>query len=153
MYPEHSSCSVKVLFLLVKFEICNNNCFWSFFDILFTYYPLGHPYHTEGLTCLAITSDSSLALTGSKDSTVHIVNITTGKVHFFLNISCNSIYFVFLYEYATLGQMRQVSESLIFYLNAQKHFKQKLYLNTCICICLYFWYLALCVQIECIFYS
>ncbi|KAL6318264.1 hypothetical protein AAG906_035807 [Vitis piasezkii] len=41
---------------------------------------LGHPYHTEGLTCLAITSDSTLALTGSKDSSVHIVNITTGKV-------------------------------------------------------------------------
>ena len=41
---------------------------------------LGHPYHTEGLTCLAITSDSTLALTGSKDSSVHIVNIATGKV-------------------------------------------------------------------------
>ncbi|RVW78082.1 Angio-associated migratory cell protein [Vitis vinifera] len=41
--------------------------------------PDGHPYHTEGLTCLAITSDSTLALTGSKDSSVHIVNIATGK--------------------------------------------------------------------------
>ena len=40
----------------------------------------GHPYHTEGLTCLTIASDSTLALTGSKDSSVHIVNITTGKV-------------------------------------------------------------------------
>ena len=40
----------------------------------------GHSYHTDGLTCLAITSDSTLALTGSKDSSVHIVNITTGKV-------------------------------------------------------------------------
>ena len=40
----------------------------------------GHPYHTDGLTCLAITSDSTLALTGSKDSSVHIVNIATGKV-------------------------------------------------------------------------
>ena len=43
---------------------------------------LGHPYHTEGLTCLAITSDSTLALTGSKDGSVHIVNIATGKVWF-----------------------------------------------------------------------
>lgn len=41
---------------------------------------VGHPYHTDGLTCLTITSDSTLALTGSKDSSVHIVNITTGKV-------------------------------------------------------------------------
>ncbi|KAK4854254.1 hypothetical protein QYF36_021174 [Acer negundo] len=40
----------------------------------------GHPYHTEGLTCLTISSDSTLALTGSKDGSVHMVNITTGKV-------------------------------------------------------------------------
>uniref|UniRef100_A0A0A0KBX7 Uncharacterized protein n=2 Tax=Cucumis sativus TaxID=3659 RepID=A0A0A0KBX7_CUCSA len=40
----------------------------------------GHPYHTEGLTSLALTSDSTLALTGSKDGSVHIVNIATGKV-------------------------------------------------------------------------
>ncbi|KAK0577198.1 hypothetical protein LWI29_029454 [Acer saccharum] len=40
----------------------------------------GHPYHAEGLTCLTISSDSSLALTGSKDGSVHMVNITTGKV-------------------------------------------------------------------------
>lgn len=40
----------------------------------------GHPYHTQGLTCLSISSDSTLALTGSKDGSVHIVNITTGKV-------------------------------------------------------------------------
>ncbi|KAF1882374.1 hypothetical protein Lal_00039021 [Lupinus albus] len=40
----------------------------------------GHPYHTEGLTCLAISSTSTLALTGSKDGSAHIVNITTGKV-------------------------------------------------------------------------
>lgn len=46
-------------------------------DITFS---AGHPYHTEGLTCLTITSDSTLALTGSKDSSVHIVNITTGRV-------------------------------------------------------------------------
>lgn len=43
-------------------------------------YYSGHPYHTEGLTSLALTSDSTLALTGSKDGSVHIVNIATGKV-------------------------------------------------------------------------
>lgn len=45
-----------------------------------TLYIKGHPYHTEGITCMAITSDSSLTLTGSNDGSVHIVNITTGKV-------------------------------------------------------------------------
>nr|GFB87617.1 angio-associated migratory cell protein [Tanacetum cinerariifolium] len=41
---------------------------------------LGHYYHSEGLTCLTITADSSLVLTGSKDGSVHIENIATGKV-------------------------------------------------------------------------
>ncbi|KAL1343513.1 hypothetical protein HN51_029887 [Arachis hypogaea] len=50
----------------------------------------GHPYHAEGLTCLSISSSSTLALTGSganPDSSskygsgsAHIVNISTGKV-------------------------------------------------------------------------
>ncbi|KAF5206642.1 Lipid phosphate phosphatase, partial [Thalictrum thalictroides] len=40
----------------------------------------GHPYHTEGLTCSTITSDSTLAITGSKDNYVRVVNITTGKL-------------------------------------------------------------------------
>lgn len=40
----------------------------------------GHPYHTKGITSLAINSDSTLALTGSKDGSVHIVNIITGRV-------------------------------------------------------------------------
>ncbi|XP_021300089.1 angio-associated migratory cell protein [Herrania umbratica] len=40
----------------------------------------GHPYHSEGLTCLSISSDSTFAVTGSKDGSVHVVNITTGKV-------------------------------------------------------------------------
>ncbi|KAL9273952.1 Angio-associated migratory cell protein-like protein, partial [Drosera capensis] len=31
----------------------------------------GHPYHTEPLTCLAINSDSTLALTGSVDCSAH----------------------------------------------------------------------------------
>ncbi|KAH0854929.1 hypothetical protein HID58_028197 [Brassica napus] len=42
--------------------------------------PDGHPYHTEGLICLDINSNSSLAISGSKDGSVHIVNIVTGKV-------------------------------------------------------------------------
>ncbi|TYH54824.1 hypothetical protein ES332_D09G197500v1 [Gossypium tomentosum] len=40
----------------------------------------GYPYHTEGLTCLSISSDSTFAVTGSKDGSVHVVKITTGKV-------------------------------------------------------------------------
>ncbi|CAL5209313.1 unnamed protein product [Lathyrus oleraceus] len=40
----------------------------------------GHPYHTEGITCLAINSTSTIALTGSQDGSVHFVNITTGRV-------------------------------------------------------------------------
>ncbi|EPS71726.1 hypothetical protein M569_03033, partial [Genlisea aurea] len=40
----------------------------------------GHPYHTEGITSLTINSDSTLALTGSSDGSVHVVNIATGKV-------------------------------------------------------------------------
>ncbi|OWM65753.1 hypothetical protein CDL15_Pgr015177 [Punica granatum] len=34
----------------------------------------------RGLTCLTISSDSNLAITGAKDSSVHIVNIASGKV-------------------------------------------------------------------------
>ncbi|KAL8141749.1 hypothetical protein V2J09_014781 [Rumex salicifolius] len=40
----------------------------------------GYPYHTEGLTCLSLSADSTLALTGSQDNSVHLVNIVTGKV-------------------------------------------------------------------------
>ncbi|KAI3955120.1 hypothetical protein MKW92_038681 [Papaver armeniacum] len=40
----------------------------------------GHPYHTESLTCLVISSDSSRGITGLKDGSVHIVNLITGKV-------------------------------------------------------------------------
>ncbi|KAF9599615.1 hypothetical protein IFM89_001205 [Coptis chinensis] len=37
--------------------------------------PDGHSYHTKGLTCLMITPDSALAITGSSDCSVRIVNI------------------------------------------------------------------------------
>jgi WD40 repeat protein len=47
----------------------------------------GHPYHTEGLTCMAISSDSTRALTASKDGSLHIVNITTGKVSNFVALN------------------------------------------------------------------
>lgn len=40
----------------------------------------GHPFHTEGLTCLAISNDSTIALTGSTDNNACIVNIQTGRV-------------------------------------------------------------------------
>nr|XP_009614879.1 angio-associated migratory cell protein-like [Nicotiana tomentosiformis] len=51
----------------------------------------GHPYHTEGLTCLTISVDSTLALTGSKDGSAHIVNITTGRVVTSLSAHTDSI--------------------------------------------------------------
>ncbi|CAN4084703.1 unnamed protein product [Withania somnifera] len=51
----------------------------------------GHPYHTEGLTCLTISSDSTLAFTGSKDGSAHIVNIITGKVVTSLSAHTDSI--------------------------------------------------------------
>ncbi|KAI3872545.1 hypothetical protein MKX03_012244 [Papaver bracteatum] len=39
----------------------------------------GHPYHTEGLTCLVISSDSSHAITGSKDGSFYLMNLIPGK--------------------------------------------------------------------------
>ncbi|KAK6153443.1 hypothetical protein DH2020_013082 [Rehmannia glutinosa] len=51
----------------------------------------GHPYHTEGLTCLTINSDSTLALSGSSDGSVHVVNISTGKVVSSLSAHSDSV--------------------------------------------------------------
>ncbi|KAI5676777.1 hypothetical protein M9H77_07727 [Catharanthus roseus] len=51
----------------------------------------GHSYHTDGLTCLSVSSDSTLALSGSKDGSLHIVNITTGKVVSSLSAHSDSI--------------------------------------------------------------
>ncbi|KAM7266187.1 hypothetical protein ACFE04_004084 [Oxalis oulophora] len=48
------------------------------FTFLIAY--IGYGYHTEGLTCLAITSDSIRAITGSKDGSVYVVNVTSGMV-------------------------------------------------------------------------
>ncbi|KAL6541909.1 hypothetical protein OROGR_011395 [Orobanche gracilis] len=51
----------------------------------------GHPYHTKGLTCLTINSDSTLALSGSYDGSVYIVNISTGKVVTSLSAHSDSV--------------------------------------------------------------
>ncbi|KAL6525373.1 hypothetical protein OROHE_015680 [Orobanche hederae] len=51
----------------------------------------GHPYHTEGITCLTISSDSALVLSGSSDGSVHIVNISTGKVVSSLSAHSDSV--------------------------------------------------------------
>ncbi|TKY51494.1 Angio-associated migratory cell protein [Spatholobus suberectus] len=52
-----------------------------------------HPYHTEGLTCLAINSTSTLALTGSEDGSVHTVNITKGRVRVFIAFDIHYTFF------------------------------------------------------------
>jgi WD40 repeat protein len=44
------------------------------------YLILGHGYHTQGLTCLAVTWDSQIIVSGSQDNSVHIVNINSGQV-------------------------------------------------------------------------
>lgn len=54
--------------------------FWSLLCNFDSFCLLGHPYHTAGLTCLAISSDSTLAVTGCEDGSIHVVNIVTGKV-------------------------------------------------------------------------
>ncbi|KAL6549330.1 hypothetical protein OROHE_008447 [Orobanche hederae] len=51
----------------------------------------GHPYHTKGLTCLTINSDSTLALSGSYDGSVYVVNISTGKVVTYLSAHSESV--------------------------------------------------------------
>ena len=50
------------------------------FNVRSFYLNLGHGYHTEGLTCLAITWDSQSIVSGSQDNSVHIVNINSGQV-------------------------------------------------------------------------
>ncbi|KAG9447550.1 hypothetical protein H6P81_013678 [Aristolochia fimbriata] len=70
----------------------------------------GHPYHTEGLTCLTITSDSAIAITGSKDGSVHMVNIVTGKVVSSLSSHTDSIECIGMsrsYPWAATGSVDQ----------------------------------------------
>ncbi|KAL8488903.1 hypothetical protein ACS0TY_024993 [Phlomoides rotata] len=45
----------------------------------------------RGLTCLTINSDSTLVLTGSSDGSVHVVNISTGKVVSSLSAHTDSV--------------------------------------------------------------
>ncbi|KAF9670674.1 hypothetical protein SADUNF_Sadunf13G0093300 [Salix dunnii] len=63
----------------------------------------GHPYHTDGLTCLALGCDSTLAITGSKDNSVHIVNITTGRCLWFLNMLCIGMLLLSLFSGSLLS--------------------------------------------------
>ena len=55
---------------------------WLIFSAIdwFDALDVGHPYHTDGITCMAISPDSAVVLTGSKDHNVHMVNISSGKV-------------------------------------------------------------------------
>ncbi|KAF9595385.1 hypothetical protein IFM89_000303 [Coptis chinensis] len=55
-----------------------------------------YPYHPEAITCLTISYDSNLAITGSENSSVHIVHIATGKGQIAKSHSCD------------LGQVPQV---------------------------------------------
>ena len=73
-------CLLFCAFCLISFVLGRH---WLIFILLTSAELLsssGHPYHTEGLTCLSLSSDSAVALSGSKDSSAHVVNITTGKV-------------------------------------------------------------------------
>jgi len=73
--------------LYIKYKehhIFSTLSFASFSINLLNFTFLGYPYHTEELTCLAINSTSTIALTGSEDGSVHMVNIHTGRVCIFI---------------------------------------------------------------------
>ncbi|BBH09039.1 transducin family protein / WD-40 repeat family protein [Prunus dulcis] len=68
----------------------------------------GHLYHTAGLTCLAISSDSTLAVTGCEDGSIHVVNIVTGKVVSSLPSHSDSVECIELapsFPWAAIGSM------------------------------------------------
>lgn len=52
---------------------------WNLFNFCVSLI-VGHGYHTDGLTCLSITLDSQTVVSGSKDNSVHIVNVNSGQV-------------------------------------------------------------------------
>jgi WD40 repeat protein len=52
---------------------------WNLFDFCGSRI-VGHGYHTDGLTCLSITLDSQTVVSGSKDNSVHMVNVNSGQV-------------------------------------------------------------------------
>ncbi|KAF9609542.1 hypothetical protein IFM89_016903 [Coptis chinensis] len=66
----------------------------------------GYPYHTEAITCLTISYDSNLAITGSEGSSVHMVHIATGKGQITQSHS------------GDLGQVPQVISSLLTHLGS-----------------------------------
>jgi WD40 repeat protein len=74
--------------------------FWSFLSP-------GHGYHTDGLTCLSVTSDSQTIVSGSKDNSVCVVNINSGQVSVLMtqasvSLSCKLVhrleFFLVLFE-------------------------------------------------------
>ncbi|CAO2207510.1 unnamed protein product [Urochloa humidicola] len=70
----------------------------------------GHGYHTDGLTCLSITLDSQTVVSGSKDNSVHTVNVNSGQVVGSLVGHTNSIECVGIsssYGWAATGSMDQ----------------------------------------------
>lgn len=67
----------------------------------------GHGYHTDGLTCLSVTSDSQTIVSGSKDNSVCVVNINSGQVSVLMtqasvSLSCKLVhrleFFLVLFE-------------------------------------------------------
>lgn len=77
-------------------QCCNNHIMilyvlsqpqaWNLSDVHLSII-VGHGYHTDGLTCLSITLDSQTVVSGSKDNSVHVVNVNSGKVGVAFNSS------------------------------------------------------------------
>ncbi|KAF3328718.1 angio-associated migratory cell protein isoform X2 [Carex littledalei] len=40
----------------------------------------GHNYHQDSLTCMATTADSTIAITGAQNGSLHMVNLSSGQV-------------------------------------------------------------------------
>ncbi|GJN40652.1 hypothetical protein PR202_gb29901 [Eleusine coracana subsp. coracana] len=70
----------------------------------------GHGYHTDGLTCLSVTLDSQTIVSGSKDNSVHIVNVNSGQVVGSLVGHTNSVECIGIspsYNWVATGSMDQ----------------------------------------------
>ena len=75
---------------------------WNLFGISVSLI-VGHGYHS-GLTCLSMTSDSQTVVSGSKDSSVHIVNVNSGQVGVAYSSSWSLFFFSpFLHFWSMLG--------------------------------------------------
>jgi len=76
---------------------------WNLFGISVSLIT-GHGYHSDGLTCLSMTSDSQTVVSGSKDSSVHIVNVNSGQVGVAYSSSWSLFFFSpFLHFWSMLG--------------------------------------------------